>query len=215
QAPSLAAELLKSAELAIVHNGKVDPSHRPLLAGKPIITLAHNYMWNVDPSFVQQGFPGLVVGQYQATLPEFKQWLAVPNPVPVWEEAFKPGPKNSQLTICYTPSGKHESYPAGHKLYWHSKGYGTTMRVLESLAQRFPIRLEVIRAGQISHAESLAMKKRSHIVIDECVTGSYHRNSLEGLALGCVVINGLGPVPQIAKVFRQCAGTDAETPFVC
>jgi hypothetical protein len=214
QAPSLAADLLKSAELVIVHNGKVDLSHAPLLAAKPVITLAHNYMWNVDDSLVQRGFPGLVVGQYQSTLPEFKQWLPVPNPVPLWEEAFRPGPKNSQLTICYTPSGKHEAYPLGHRLYWHSKGYDTTMLVLERLARRFNIRLEVIRKGQVSHAESLAMKKRAHIVIDECVTGSYHRNSLEGLALGCVVVNGLGLVPQIVEVFRTCAGSGAGIPFV-
>jgi GT2 family glycosyltransferase len=214
KSPSVAADLLKSADLFIVHNGKVDPSHRPLLAGKPVITLAHNYMWNVDDSFVQQGFPGLVVGQYQATLPEFERWQAAPNPVPLWEEAFQPGPKHSQLTICYTPSGKHEVFPAGHRLYWHAKGYETTMRVLERLAQRFSIRLEVIRTGQVSHAESLAMKKRAHIVIDECVTGSYHRNSLEGLALACVVVNGLGRVPQITDVFRTCAGSDAQIPFV-
>ena len=214
QSPAAAAELLASAQLVIAHNGKVEPSHRPLLAGKPVITLAHNYMWNVDGTFVQQGFPGLVVGQYQATLPEFKQWMPVPNPMPLWEDAFRPAAKTPQITICYTPSGKHESYPAGHQLYWHSKGYETTMRVLERLEKRFPIRLEVIRAGQISHLESLAMKKSAHIVIDECVTGSYHRNSLEGLALGCVVVNGMGRLPQITQVFRHCAGNDAEAPFV-
>lgn len=215
RAPAEACELLHSADLVIVHNGKIDCAHRSLLAGKPVITMAHNYMWNVDTSFVEQGYPGVVVGQYQATLPEFKTWQAVPNPVPLWEEAFQPGPKNSQLTICYTPSGKHEAYPAGHRLYWHSKGYETTMRVLERLSQRLNIRLEAVRTGQISHAESLAMKKRAHIVVDECVTGSYHRNSLEGLACGCVVVNGLGRVPAISEAFCHCAGGDRDMPFVC
>jgi hypothetical protein len=214
QAPSEAEGLLRSADLVIAHNGKIDPRHVPLLADTPILTMAHNYMWNVNPSFVQQGYPGVVVGQYQAALPEFRQWLPVPNPVPLWEAAFRPGPKHAQLTICFTPSGKHEAYPAEHPLYWHSKGYDTTLRVLERLAQRFSLRLEVIRSGQVSHAESLGMKRNAHIVIDECVTGSYHRNSLEGLALGCVVVNGMGRVPAIVEVFRHCAGGTAEIPFV-
>jgi hypothetical protein len=50
-------------------------------------------------------------------------------------------------------------------------------------------------------------------VIDECVTGSYHRNSLEGLAAGCVVVNGVGLRPAIAEVLRRCAG-GAASPFV-
>jgi hypothetical protein len=87
------------------------------------------------------------------------------------------------------------------------------MRVLEKLAKRFPLKLEVITNRQISHAESIAMKRRSHIVIDECVTGSYHRNSLEGLAVGCVVVNGLGILPKVVEALRFCSET-AEIPFV-
>ena len=213
--PAEAEEQLRSADLLIVHNGKVADCHRPLLRNKPVITMAHNYMWNVDATFVREGFPGLVVGQYQAALPEFKHWSIVPNPIPLWEPAFQPGPKHEQITICYTPSGKHATYPPEHRLYWHSKGYDTTMRVLERLAQRFPIRLEVIRGQQVPHHESLAMKRRAHIVIDECVTGSYHRNSLEGLAVGCVVVNGMGRLPQVVEAFAECASGDAEMPFMC
>jgi hypothetical protein len=212
--PSEAHELLSSADIIVVHNGKVDPAHRSLVDGKPVITMAHNYIWNVDTGFVDRGYPGVVVGQYQATLPEFKGWQAVPNPVPLWEEDYKPGPKNLPITICFTPSGKHERYPAGHRLYWHSKGYDTTVRVLQDLARRYPLRLEIIGHRQVSHNESLAMKRRAHIVIDECVTGSYHRNSLEGLACGCVVVNALGQLPAAAEMFQYCAGGPAEVPFV-
>jgi SAM-dependent methyltransferase len=209
-----AEAVLKAADVVIVHNGKVDPQHRALLAAKPVVTMAHNYGWNVDDSFAKRGFPGVVVGQYQATLPEFEGWFPVPNPVPLWENAFMPEPRSETLRICYTPSGKHERYPVGHKLYWHAKGYETTVRTLERLASRFPIQLEIIRNGQVSHAESLAMKRRSHILIDECVTGSYHRNSLEGLAAGCVVVNGVGLLPGVRDVFLLCAGDAPRTPFV-
>jgi GT2 family glycosyltransferase len=209
-----AEEELHAADLVVVHNGKIEPHHRRLLAGKAVLTMAHNYMWNVEQGFVRRGFPGVVVGQYQAALTEFEGWRVVPNPVPLWEPAFRPGPKGETITICYTPSGRHEKYAEGHRLYWHSKGYETTMRVLERLSACFPLRLEVIREQQISHAESLRMKRDAHVVIDECVTGSYHRNSLEGLAAGCVVVNGLGLRPAVVDIFRRCAPASQSIPFV-
>jgi hypothetical protein len=176
--------------------------------------MAHNYMWNVDQTFVAQGFPGVVVGQYQATLPEFHNWSAVPSPVPLWEEVFQPGQKGQVVTVCYTPSGQHERYPPDHRLYWHSKGYNTTMRILDRLAARFSLQLEVIRNGQVAHAQALAMKRRAHIVIDECVTGSYHRSSLEGLATGCVVVNAVGSLPAVVEMLRYCSGGTPTLPFV-
>jgi GT2 family glycosyltransferase len=209
--PTTAREALEAANLIIVHNGKVDPAHHALIESKPAIVLAHNYAWNVDTQLVERGRPGAVVGQYQALLPEFRDWTAVPNPLPFWEEAFQPGAKNDTVTVAYTPSGQHECYPPDHRLYWHGKGYATTLRVLERLAARYPLQLNLIRDRQLSHAESLAMKREAHIVIDECVTGSYHRNSLEGLAAGAVVVNGLGLLPGLPELLRELAGE--EPPF--
>jgi GT2 family glycosyltransferase len=214
RSPDAASAELAAADVVIVHNGRVDPQHSDLIAGKAVITMAHNSLRDVDQNFVHQGFPGIVVGQYQATLPEFKQWSVVPNPVPLWEGAFALGDKSSDVTICYTPAGKRETYPPNHGLYWYAKGYDTTMRVLDKLNAQFPIRLEVIREQQVSHAEALAMKRRAHIVIDECVTGSYHRNSLEGLACGCVVVNGVGLLPGVTNALRHCAGGGAPVRFV-
>jgi hypothetical protein len=212
--PSEAESAIREADLLIVHNGKVDPRHERLFEGKPVVTMAHNYAWNVDQRFVRRGFPGVVVGQYQAGLPEFVAWHIVPNPVPLHEAAFQPDSKPAEITICYTPAGKHEHYPADHRLYWHSKGYDTTMRVLERLRERARVHLEVVGEEQVPHAESLAMKRRSHIVIDECVTGSYHRNSLEGLAAGCVVVNAVGLLPSVVNALRACAPSTTRVPFV-
>src|SRR5260370_37970514 len=85
--PPAASAELSAADVVIVHNGKVIEQHKSLLAAKPIVTMAHNYIWNVDQNFVREGFPGAVVGQYQATLPEFRGWSVVPQPVPLWEAA--------------------------------------------------------------------------------------------------------------------------------
>lgn len=213
RAPDEAVRLLDAADLVIVHNGKVDPAHRRRLIGKPVVTMAHNYRWNVDCSFVEAGFPGVVVGQYQATLPEFAGWTVVPNPLPLWEAAYRPEAKPDVVTIAYTPSGRHERYPPDHRLYWHGKGYDTTTRVLRRLAERHGIRVLATGDAQVSHAAALAMKREAHIVIDECVTGSYHRNSLEGLAAGCVVVNGVGLRPAVTEMLRRCAD-GVDPPFV-
>jgi hypothetical protein len=122
--------------------------------------MAHNYRWNVDSTFVDMNFPGVVVGQYQATLPEFTGWAAVPSPVPLWEPGLSTRAQARNRYDCDTPSGRHESYPVDHILY--------------------------------------------------C---SYHRNSLEGLAAGCVVVNGVGFRPAIGDMLRRCAG-GAASPFV-
>jgi hypothetical protein len=214
QTPREAMDLLEAADLVIVHNGKVAPPHLRLLDTKPVVTMAHNYGWNVDTRFVQRGHPGVVIGQYQATLPEFAQWAVVPSPMPLWEPAYSPGPKPDQLAIAFTPSGRHERYPLGHRLYWHGKGFDTTMRVLERLARRSSVRLETTAQRQVTHDEALEMKRRAHIVIDECVTGSYHRNSLEGLAAGCVVVNGVGLLPGVREALVRCAGDCPDDLFV-
>jgi SAM-dependent methyltransferase/GT2 family glycosyltransferase len=212
--PEEAESLLAEADFVIVHNGKIDLAHEKLLENKPILTMAHNYLWNVDERFVRKGFPGVVVGQYQATLPEFRNWAIVPNPIPLWEAEYRTENKPERTAICFTPFGRHDIYAKEHRLYWHSKGCAATVNILENLARRFDLKLEITGERQISHAESLAMKRRSHIVIDECVTGSYHRNSLEGLAAGCVVVNGIGKLPQVVEKLFYCAGQSAENPFV-
>jgi hypothetical protein len=87
------------------------------------------------------------------------------------------------------------------------------MRVLDRISRNRRVCLEVVRDRYVSHAEALAMKRRSHIVIEECVTGSYHRNSREGLATGCVVVNALGLVPFVVDALRRCSKT-YDNPFV-
>lgn len=212
ETPGEAEDALAKSDVVIVHNGAVHTPHRPLFKGKAIVVMAHQAHY-VDWTFVNQGFPAVVVGQHQATLEEYRGWSIVPNPMPLWEERFQPGSKDGPLTICCTPSDVYERYPPDHWSYWHSKGYCTTMGVLNRLATRFPIRLESLRNGHMNHDRVLEIKRRAHIVIDECVTGSYHRNSLEGLAAGCVVLNALGSKPEIEANFRFCAGGEASNPF--
>jgi hypothetical protein len=170
-------------------------------------------MWNVDTTYTDLGYPGIVVGQYQSTLDEFHNWSIVPNPVPIWEEEFSPGTKSDRITICYTPSGNHGVYSNDHRLYWHSKGKPQTLKILDELSRSYNINISAILDRPVPHSTSLQMKRSAHIVIDECVTGSYHRNSLEGLSVGCVVVNGLGLKHDIVNALHRCTESD-DTPFI-
>ena len=54
---------LAEADLFIVHNGKIASAHEKFFKNKAVLTVAHNYLWNVDERFIKQGSPGAVVGQ--------------------------------------------------------------------------------------------------------------------------------------------------------
>jgi hypothetical protein len=204
---------LAAADLVIVHNGRTAAAHRPLLAGRPVVTMAHNLAWNVDRQYVEAGQPGVVVAQYPAGDAAFAAWRVVPNPVPLWDPRFQPGLKPERITIVFTPADRHGVFAADDPRFMHSKGHDATLRILRSLAQRCDIDLVVRDARPLPHTEVLAAKRRAHIVIDECVTGGYHRNSLEGLAAGCVVVNAVGPGSAVAAALRRVTADDAPLPF--
>ena len=83
------------------------------------------------------------------------------------------------------------------------------MTILTRLAKQADVEVDVITGCALK--ECLERKRQAHIVIDECVTGSYHRNSLEGLALGAVVVNAADRLSLDAA--RHCSG-GAVPPFV-
>ena len=54
--------------------------------------------------------------------------------------------------------------------------------------------------------ECLKRKSKCNIIIDECVTSSYHRSGLEGLALGKMTICSIGK--EVEKVIKDTCGCD-------
>ncbi len=203
---------LREADVVIVHDGKVAPSHRNVLAEKPVVRLAEDWL-NAGRTYGDEGPPGVVLGQHHAILPQFRDWRVVPLPIPLWEEGYQPIRRGRQLTLCYAPPRCVGAYPSNHRLHWHSKGYRATMQTLNRLVTESGVPLQIVRTGWGNHKQALELKRLSHIVIDECVTGSYHLESLEGLAVGAVVVNGLGLQPAIQEIFCRCAGGEASSPF--
>lgn len=151
-----------------------------------IVHCNNAYLDTFKPSVIQYhsepGWPGvdldapcrkLIIAQYHATLPEYKDCTVVRNVINFDrpEYAYKPV---EGLRIAYSPSSKVK---VGQ---WHDKSYNETVKALESYDA------DIITDVPLS--ECLRRKNNCSVVIDECVTGSYHRSALEGLAMGKVVV---------------------------
>ena len=104
----------------------------------------------------------------------------VPNMLPLKHHWFRPRPKPGDcVKISYSPSNTN-------RRGFEDKGAQRTIAALKTLEERG---VEVEIMTNMPLCDVLERKGSAHIAIDECVTGGYHRASLEGLALGCVVVN--------------------------
>jgi len=141
------------------------------------------------------------------------QFPLVANMIPLNKPEYRPdeSPQRRQgkIRIAYAPSNTSACFNRQAPAFWDNKGYQTTVGILAELSRRKDVEVDVITGCELN--ECLRRKRRAHIVIDECVTGSYHRSSLEGLAVGAVVINAADRLSLDAA--RHCAG-GAEPPFV-
>ena len=94
---------------------------------------------------------------------------------------YIPRRRRSPVKIAFAPSTR---YAIGHP---GSKGYAQVRIVLDRIASKRDV--EIIWIEGRSYSENLELKRRSHILIDDVVTGNWHRTSLEGMCFGCAVFN--------------------------
>jgi hypothetical protein len=128
-------------------------------------------------------FPGKVVanmnhiGQGSYKGKQAIRWFPVDLMDPLYDV---PNPDDN-IKICYTPSKVKGATE------YHDKGYGEVYEIFDTLRRNYPwVHLTIITGK--SYEECLKEKAKHNIIIDECVTGSYHQSGLEGLAMGKMVI---------------------------
>ncbi len=125
----------------------------------------------------------LVISQYHATLPEYRNCQVVKNVINFDDPSYTPTYKNrNKIKIGYSPS------TTSRVNEYYDKGYEQTKKILESIDG---IEFDIING--VSLKECIKRKADCDIIIDECVTGSFHRSGLEGLALGKMTICWLKP----------------------
>lgn len=131
-----------------------------------------------------------VIAQYHCLLPQYRNCHIVRNIINFVDSPLYKNRAKKKIRIGYSPSRKS---PGGR---WFNKGFKITVQILERLKEKHNIEYDVIT--NIPLNECLIRKTQCHIIIDECVTGSYHRSALEGAAMGkltfCYLSNALKDV---------------------
>lgn len=108
----------------------------------------------------------------------------LPMVVPFWMDDLQPFYRNREklkLVYCPTDKGKPMNYNGTV-----GKGYQETKPILDALGNVIDVRI----ITDLNWKETIQAKREADIVLDELVTGGYGMSSLEGLALGCIVISG-------------------------
>lgn len=150
---------------------------------------------------LQSNLSRLVISQYHATLPEYKSCSIVRNVIDIYSDLYK-YKEIGKIRIGYSPSIKH-SYGK-----WHDKGYEKTVKILNRVKRKHNVEVDIIHG--VSLNECIKRKSMCSIIIDECVTDSYHRSGLEGLSLGKYTICSMSD--SVSGVFLRSANAETN-PF--
>lgn len=102
-------------------------------------------------------------------------------------DEHRPIRRKSPVKIAFAPSSKSSiGDPA-------SKGYYQVKEILKNVARKRAV--EVVWIEGRPYQANLRLKQQSHILIDDVVTGNWHRTSLEGACFACAVFNKVMKVP--------------------
>lgn len=172
---------------------------------KKTVLQYHSPPNNYVPEQSDRSFQGrkLVIAQYHPRF--YTDAFIVPNMIDIWEDAHQPDTKPSdRIKIFY-------SWAFEQKGGWSDKGSAETIAILKQIRQRYGQRVEIVVLNNRPYEECLRQKRTAHICIDECVTGSYHLQSLEGCAVGALTFNNIDE--KTLSYIAEVSGQDTH-PFV-
>jgi len=177
----------------IVHfHNKYTPTNKPALI-----------QYHSPSNYVDLDFKGFktVIAQYQATLCDYNDCMVVRNIIDFESKEYNQiYEDNEKIRIGFAPTTKLERGDRTNV----SKGYIETEEILQKICSKYK-NVEYDLMYEIPFDECIRRKSRCDIIIDECVTKSYHRNALEGLALGKLTICSLGS--DVKDIFKKISGS--------
>lgn len=127
----------------------------------------------------------LVLNQYHQLLSEYSGATVVRNVINWLDWELPRYGRPTQYRIGYSPSITHRVNQ------YYDKGFEATTSILAALEAEDRYEVDIIT--NVDLETCIARKSFCHLIIDECVTGSFHRSGLEGLALGRPTIAYLSP----------------------
>ncbi len=187
--------LLAEADAFVLHN-YLSPNVQPLrdyLLGDPrkrVVGFYHSAPEACSLALTKT-FPYACVAQY--AYHTFK--AAELDPFPIrnvirfdqWD--LPPRETEETIRIGFSPSNRNAQGKKGTQEWYGSKGFDETMAVLRTIEERPGVECHVIE--DVSLQTCLLIKNQCDLLIDEVVTGSYHRSLLEGMALGRPTLTGM------------------------
>jgi len=196
------------------NDGRIFPHHLLLTSrnGNAMRVLGESELWHVHnyltPQLIVLRKEHKVIAQFHS-LPRLGNWQQLMNfadvsytirqpnqekeyklkslPNIIDPDEYRPVRHRTPVKIAFAPSTR---LAVGHP---GSKGYYEVKVVLDSVARKRDIK--IIWIERKSYIENLKMKQQSHILIDDVVTGNWHRTSLEGMCFGCAVLNKVTKSP--------------------
>lgn len=209
-----------SIDVSLVNNtdryndGRIFPHHLLLASsnGNAVRALQESEVWHVHnyltPQLIALKKEHRVIAQFHS-LPRMGNWqelmafadvsytIRQPNqekeyklkglPNIIDPDEYRPVRRKLPIKIAFAPSTR---LAVGHP---GSKGYNEVKVVLNNVARKRDV--QIVWIERRSYIENLEMKQQSHILIDDVVTGNWHRTSLEGMCFGCAVLNKVAKSP--------------------
>jgi hypothetical protein len=206
----MARELVAWADVIIMHNGGRHRNVRALpLRGKRLIAYYHSEPQQVDRFWEQRGVPTYVISQGHSLL--YPKMPTLPNLVDIEDPLLQPASNylNNEIVIGYAPSTTKDDPEFRKAFPFSSKGWPRTKPVLDRLFKEGHADIRIFQG--LPWAECMEARKRCTVMIDEVVTGSYHRSTLEAGCHGQLVVNGLSEA--VRKIVLDLTGA-ADVPWL-
>lgn len=209
--------LLYDADVLVLHNyvGVGEQPIKDFLEAQPekrVVGFFHSHPVHCNPGLAKLGFPIVCPAQFQATLHKgaypLRQVIRYDRgDWPKWE----PSP-DGRIRIGYAPTSHiPQTAPKPEAGWYDSKGYSETIEILEAVEDANE-NVELVIIDGVRYDMAIRLKSRCDIFIDEVVTGSYHRNTLEALAMGIPTIARTDP--EVIGVVAQATGCRDWFPFL-
>jgi len=205
--PGAASQLIRWADVVMVHNGTVGRTLSRFLSGRRVLCMYHSEPHRVDRGLERTGVPGYVIAQGHAML--FKNKPVLPNLVDLEDPLLQPNwePRTGKPILAYAPSNRNSHrMECQRKNPYSSKGYPECEKVLKELAEHVEIKV----FEGVPFDRCMQERQSATLMLDEVVTGSYHRCTLEACAQGQIAINGCAP--EVLELVEKIAG--ARPPWV-
>lgn len=205
-----AIERIQNADIIHTHGIKVLRFLDPFINPKtPILAHFHGYPDSGD-LFEIKSRGSHVVSILQCPERYLPVSRLLPNLVTA-ENKVEESLEEEAVRIFFSPTLKRSAWGLGDDLFrWLTKGSPEVMRALKSIKVRNSDAgksVDLRYVENVSFEECMRIKRSSHIVVDDTVTGSYHLVGLEALAMGIPTLGFIDS--RIERLLKSFTGAES------